>query len=125
MPTTITYADILEYLTAIAKNASNPISASPHGDWWSGLSYTDFKAGQVPNLGVQIMDLNSPLQSQFYLALTGTSAGSQMPGTVSSTPAGPFITDPNYTVTLSDGTPISGAQIQQNIQLWLINGFPE
>jgi hypothetical protein len=126
MPTTtIRYQDILNYLTAIATKANNPISASPHGDWWSGLNYTDFKTGQVPSVGGQIMDPTNPLQSTFYLALISTTVGDQMPDTVSATAPGPFITDTGYTATLADGTTISGTEIQQNIQSWLENGFPE
>jgi hypothetical protein len=128
MPTTIRYADILNYLTAIANKANNPIDGSPHGTWWSGLSYNDFKTGQVTNLGIPIMDSSNPLQSNFYVILTnpnGCQGFNQMPGGGPTPPAGPFITDANYTVTLPDNTTISGAQIAANMQSWLSNGFPE
>lgn len=129
MPTTIRYADILNYLTAIANKANNPIGNSPHGEWWSGLSYNDFLTGQVPNLGVPIMDSSNPLQSNFYVILTNQNGLQnlgmpQMPAG-DSNPPGPFITDAGYTATLPDGTTISGQQIQANIQSWLANGFPE
>jgi hypothetical protein len=126
MPT-ITYADILSYLDAIAAKANNPVSDAPHGVWWSGLGYTDFLSFQV--MGVNVMDTNNPLQSPFYVILTnpqGSSSFSQMPGALGTTPPpGPFITDAGYTATLADGTTISGTDIQQNIQSWLNNGYPE
>jgi hypothetical protein len=123
MPTTIHYADILNYLTAIANEANNPIGGAPHGAWWSGLSYNDFLTGQIPNVdSVNIMDSNNPLQSAFYVILTNTDGCqgyNQMPD------GGPYITDQNYSAKLSDGTTISGATIAANIQSWLSNGFPE
>ena len=118
MPTTIVYADIQNYLNAIANKANNPISDSPHGAWWltpdgtSPLSYNDFKTGQVPNVdSVNIMDSGTPLQSAFYVILTNPNGYqgknkrpyNQMPD------GGPYITDAGYTATLPDGTTISGA----------------
>ena len=127
MPTTITYANILSYLDAIASKANNPVSDAPHGVWWSGLSYQDFLSANV--LGQNVIDTTTPLQSAFYVILTnpnGSQGISQMPGAESPPPpAGPFITDANYTATLADGTTISGAQIQANIESWLANGYPE
>jgi hypothetical protein len=120
MPTTIRYADILNYLTAIMNKENNPIGDSPHDEWWSGLSYNDFLTGQV--LGVNIMDSSNPLQSAFYVILTnpnGYQGMRQMPG------GGPHITDAGYIATLPDGTTISGGQIAANIESWLGGGFPE
>jgi len=134
MPTTIRYADIQNYLTAIANKANNPVSDAPHGEWWltpdgkSPLSYKDFLDGQVTNLGIPIMDQNNPLQSNFYVILTnpnGCQGFNQMPGGGPSPPAGPFITDAGYSATLPDNTTISGTQIAANIESWLSNGFPE
>jgi hypothetical protein len=122
MPTTIRYADILNYLQAIANKANKPISQSPHGVWWSGLDHDGFVNGQVTNLGVPIIDSDTPLQSAFYVILTNTDGYQgmpQMPG------GGPYITDTGYTATLPDNTTISGATIQANIESWLSNGFPE
>ena len=79
MATAIRYADILNYLTAIMNKETNPISGSPHGEWWSGLSYNDFVNGQVPNLGVPIMNSSNPLQSAFYVILTNTNGYQGMP----------------------------------------------
>ena len=131
MPTTtIRYADILNYLTAVMGNENVPISASPHGQWWSGLSYTQFTSQPVPNVAggkINIMDTGTPLQSAFYLVLTDPN-GYQGPGgtTVPQMPgAGPYITDQGYTATLPDNTTITGAQIAANIKSWLEGGFPE
>jgi hypothetical protein len=122
MPTTIVYQDILNYLTAIMNKENKPIGGSPHGEWWSGLSYNGFVTGQVPNLGVPIMNSSDPTQSAFYLILTNTNGYQGMPQMPY---GGPFITDTNYTATLPDNTTISGATIAANIQSWLSNGFPE
>jgi hypothetical protein len=123
MPTTIHYADILNYLTAIANEANNPIGDAPHGAWWSGLSYTDFLSAKV--LGVNVMDSSTPLQSPFYVILTNTSGCRGFPQMPAGNPKGPFITDTGYTATLSDGTTITGATIQANMESWLSNGYPE
>jgi hypothetical protein len=123
MPTTIHYQDILNYLTAIANKANNPISGAPHGEWWSGLSYQQFLSAQV--LGVNVMDSSNPLQSAFYVILTNPNGAQNFPQMPGGNPAGPFITDANYTATLPDNTTISGATIQANIESWLSNGFPE
>jgi hypothetical protein len=124
MPTTIRYADILNYLTAIMTKETNPIGDSPHGEWWSGLSYKEFTEpnNQVPNTGVNIMDLGTPLQSPFYLILTNTSGYQGIPQMPL---GGPYITDTGYSAKLSDGTMISGATIAANIESWLSNSFPE
>jgi hypothetical protein len=39
--------------------------------------------------------------------------------------AGPYITDPGYSVKLGNGTVISGADIDANIVWWLTNNIPE
>jgi hypothetical protein len=122
MPTTIRYADILNYLTAIMNKGNNPVGDSPHGEWWLNLSYNDFLTGQV--LGVNIMDSNNPLQSNFYVILTNPN-GLQNQGMPQMPGGGPFVTDAGYTATLPDNTTISGATIQANIQSWLENSFPE
>jgi hypothetical protein len=123
MPTTIHYADIQNYLTAIANTAKNPIGNAPHGDWWSNLSYSDFLTAQV--LGVNVMDSDNPLQSAFYVILTNPNGAQNFPQMPGGSPPGPFITDTGYSAKLPDGTTITGATIQANIQSWLSNGFPE
>ena len=39
-------------------------------------------------------------------------------------PGGPFITDTDYSLTLSDGTVVTGAQVKQDIHDWLAAGAP-
>jgi hypothetical protein len=123
MPTTIHYQDILNYLTAIANKANNPIGNAPHGEWWSGLSYQQFLSAKV--LNVNVMDSSTPLQSPFYVILTNPNGAKNFPQMPGGRPPGPFITDAGYTATLPDNTTISGADIQANIESWLSNGYPE
>jgi hypothetical protein len=131
MPTK--YTDIIKYLDAIANNANGDVGSAPHQYWWhvgadinqAPLAYNDFVTGTVFDIGVPIIGTDSkqtnPLQSAFYLLLStkgGNDGYPQMPK------GGPFITDPNFSVTLSDNTTISGAQIMMNIAEWLGNGYP-
>ena len=121
--TNIRYADIQGYLTAIMSKDNVPIAQSPHGVWWN-INYHDFTTGQVPGVGIPIMDTGTPLQSAFYVILTnqnGLPGGfpPQMPE------GGPFITDPGYTTKLADGKVITGAEIVANMKSWLENGFPQ
>jgi hypothetical protein len=39
-------------------------------------------------------------------------------------PLGPFITDADYKLTLSDGTVVTGEQIKNDIHDWLASGAP-
>jgi hypothetical protein len=113
------FKDIQAYLDAIAQKNGN-LGNSPHGAFWNA-DYNTFKTGQVPNLGVPIMDVNNPLQSPFYLILItpeGFQGFPQMPA------GGPFITDAGYQATLADGTQVTGDQIMRNMAEWLKNGFP-
>jgi hypothetical protein len=122
MATSIRFSDIKKYLSAIAAKAKNPIDGSPHGAFWEAMDYATFTTGTVPNVGVQIIDTQNPLQSPILLVLTGKNAVPgirQMPG------GGPYITDAGYTATLTDGTTITGQQILDNMREWLSNGFPQ
>jgi hypothetical protein len=116
----ITFKDVQAYLDAIAaKNGG--IAASPHGAFWQ-TDYTTFTTGQVPGLGVPIMDTANPLQSPFFVILTqpsGFQGFPQMPAN------GPFVTGLGYQATLADGTTISGSQIIANLKDWLSHGFPQ
>jgi hypothetical protein len=56
-----------------------------------------------------------------YIILTnaaGYCGRKQMP------PGGPFITDAGYSLTLSDGSTVTGVQIAQDIHDWLAAGAP-
>jgi len=132
MATTITFNDIKNYLNAIA-DKSGIIAGSPHKRFWN-IPYQNFVTGNVPHAtcddgsAVPIMNNNKvnpmldPLKSPFYRILfdqAGVCGNPQMPE------GGPLITEAGYSVTLPDGTTITGAQIQSNINSWLSNGFPE
>jgi hypothetical protein len=130
MPTK--YADIIMYLDAIANNPNlnGDMGSSPHHYWWHvnqddtqpPLAYNDFITGTVSGVGVPIINTANPSQSMFYLLLStpgGTGGFNQMPW------HGPYITDSDFSVQLSNGNTISGADIQANIASWLGNGYPQ
>lgn len=131
MATTINYADIQNYLNAIA-DLSGVIAGSPHKIFWD-IPYGSFISTNVPRAKcngnpVLIMNNNKvdpaldPLMSPFYRILidpAGFCGNPQMPD------GGPMITEAGYSVNLPDGSVITGAQIQTNIESWLSNGFPE
>jgi len=126
MPTHIKYAQIQSYLDAIAAKANLDVEDSNHKSFWK-VSYNDFVNGVVPGITCQgnpipLIDKQDPGNSAFYLVLTGDKkfcSKPQMPKT------GPFVTDPNYSVTLANGTAVTGAQILADIHDWLTNGFPQ
>ena len=126
MSTPVTFAKVQAYLDAVAANASIDIGNSPHLSFWS-VPYATFVTGNVPNVSdhgspVSIIDPANPLQSPLYVILTdpkGWHGKRQMPG------GGPYITDADYSVTLADGTPVTGQQIQADLADWLTKGFPE
>ena len=124
MATSIRFSDIKKYLSAIAaKGTKNPIDRSPHGAFWVDMDYAHtLPLGQSPNVGIQIMDTQNPLQSPILLVLTADNA---VPGIPQMPEVGPYVTDAGYTVTLPDGTTITGKQILDNMREWLSNGFPQ
>src|SRR5271166_5238207 len=99
----VVFSDIQNFLDAIlAKNgSSNP---APHGVFWRqtgnyNQDYMLFTGGNVPGVGIPIMNVPSPLNSNFFLILTNAnvfpaSIYGQMPV------GGPFITDAGYNVTV-------------------------
>jgi hypothetical protein len=130
----ITFVTLQSYLDKIAAKANGDIVASVHGPFWSG-AYTDFINGNVPGVGcknndvpagspIPIINKGNPVSSGFYLLLQGPGwcRQAQMPD---GPQAGPFITDAGYTITMDDGTVVTGAEIIQDIGDWLRAGFPE
>jgi hypothetical protein len=121
----VVFSDIQNYLDAIlAKNGStNP---APHGVFWRQTNnydkdYASFTNGEVPGVGIPIMNIGSPLNSNFYLILVNpnvfpASTYGQMPV------GGPFITDKDYSATVK-GAVMTGDQIQNAITTWLKTGF--
>jgi hypothetical protein len=117
---TTRYTDVQDYLDAIAAKASHPIDASPHGAFWR-VDYRTFTTGQVPAVGVPIMDRANPLQSAFFVILTdpnGFQGYPQMPD------GGPYVTDTGYSAVLASGRAITGQQIIADLRDWLTHGFP-
>jgi hypothetical protein len=89
-----TYAQLQAYLTQIltsnissqtgSSEQDDAINNSPHGAFWSTLSYNDFVTGDVPNMGMPVLVKGSSAKSNIILALTGQppfdgSQFSQMP----------------------------------------------
>lgn len=123
-----TFADIQNMLDAIAAKGTNSINNSPHGSFWrsgdNAKDYTLFTTGDVPNVGLPIMNTTpgQELTSNFFVILTDPngleSQGiEQMPG------GGPYITDSKYTVTVNGNT-MTGQQIIDAMKYWLTNGYP-
>jgi hypothetical protein len=135
---TTRFSDIQNMLDAIlakstwAQGMQPPLNPQPHGTFWRQTGsydqdYTLFTTGNVPNVGIPIMNTTAgqELQSNFYVILTNTNGLEnegipQMPGGA----GGPFITDPGYQVEVN-GTAMTGQQIQQAISDWLTGGFPK
>jgi hypothetical protein len=127
MPLTsrILFPTVQVYLNAVADKAANAIDDSPHVRFWN-IPYDQFINGIVPGVKckgnpVPIIDKTDPLNSPFFVILTnanGWCRKRQMPG------GGPFITDPGYSVTLAEGTSVTGQKIQDDLADWLAHGFP-
>jgi len=130
----ITFVTLQKYLDKIADNANGNIVSSVHGPFWRG-TYSDFVDGNVPHvacgnndvpagLPIPIINKANPISSGFYILLqrSGWCGKTQMPG---GPDPGPFITDAGYTITMDDGTVVTGAKIIQDIGDWLRAGFPE
>jgi hypothetical protein len=127
MPSTsrILFPTVQAYLNAVADKAANGIDDSPHVRFWN-IPYDQFINGIVPDVKcngspVPIIDKTAPLNSPFFVILTnanGWCRKRQMPED------GPFITDPGYSVTLAEGTSVTGQKIQDDLADWLAHGFP-
>jgi hypothetical protein len=128
---TISFTRLQEYLDLIVTAEGGNIGASPHKRFWS--NYQTLATQPIPRPqcnGQNIFPIkytdaakttvdadNSPL----YVILsnaTGFCAKPQMP------PGGPYLTDANYSATLSDGTVVKGRQILNDIHEWLTANAP-
>jgi hypothetical protein len=134
----ITFADVQNMLDAIlskstwAQGKNPPLNPQPHGAFWRQAGdydqdYTLFTTGDVPNVGIPIMNTTpgQELQSNFFMILTNPNGLPdeglpQMPGG----PGGPFVTDSGYQVDVN-GTTMTGQQIQEALAGWLTSGFPK
>jgi hypothetical protein len=127
----ISFTRVQEYLDLIVSKAGGNISGSPHKRFWS--SYTNLTQQPLPRpqcqgapiFPIKYKDAAKTMVdadgSPLYLILTqsaGFCGKEQMP------PGGPFILDAGYSITLSDGTAVSGAQVAQDIHEWLVAGAP-
>jgi hypothetical protein len=127
----ISFVRLQEYLDLIVQKAGGNSAAAPHKRFWS--SYQNLTANPLPNPkcnGQNIFPVkySDPQHtavdadgSPMYIILTsaaGYCGRGQMP------PGGPFITDAGYSVALSDGSTVTGAQIAQDIHDWLAAGAP-
>jgi hypothetical protein len=128
---TISFARLQEYLDLVVKKQGGAVANAPHQRFWKDHDTLTTKPiprpkcqGQ-PIFPVKFLDPertqvdadNSPL----FLILTnfdGFCQKEQMP------PSGPFITSANYSLTLSDGTVVTGDQVKQDIHNWLAAGAP-
>ncbi|SIO67393.1 hypothetical protein SAMN05444166_8353 [Singulisphaera sp. GP187] len=134
----IVFADVQNLLDAIlakstwAQGAHPPLHPQPHGAFWRQTGdydqdYSLFTTGEVPNVGIPIMNtsVGQGLQSNFYVILTNPNGLAddgipQMPGG----PGGPYLTDSGYEADVA-GTTMTGQQIQEALASWLTNGFPK
>jgi hypothetical protein len=123
----ITFDRVKDYLNAIAANGNLDPANSGHGVFWN-VDFPTFKTGPVPskqckNIQVQIFNKADPVNSPFFLILKSSWCTApvmpQMPKT------GPFVTAQGYSVTLADGTIVSGSQILSDIEAWLQSIPPE
>jgi hypothetical protein len=127
----ISFARLQEYLDLIVQNAGDNSATAPHKRFWS--SYQNLTANPLlnpkcngqPIFPVKYTDPQRTTVdadgSPMYVILTsadGFCGRGQMP------PGGPFITDAGYSLTLSDGSTATGAQIAQDIHDWLAAGAP-
>jgi hypothetical protein len=125
----IVFSDIKAYLDAIADQAVQNIDDSPHKRFWN-VAYADFINGTVPGVKssgppiavgqpIPIIDKTNPLNSSFFSILKSGFAGKrQMPD------GGPLITDGGFQISVS-GKTVTGKQLQDDIESWLKNGYPE
>jgi hypothetical protein len=134
----IKFSDVQNMLDAILANSGwaqgqpLPLSPPPHSAFWRQTGdyvrdYTLFTTGNVPNVGIAIMNtiMGKELDSNFYLILINADGLpdqgiEQMPAG----PGGPYITDPGYQVNVN-GTMMTGQQIKDALAQWLTNGFPK
>lgn len=133
----VKFSDVQNMLDAILANSTwaqdepAPLSPQPHSAFWRQTgnydqNYTLFTTGNVPNVGIPIMNttIGKELTSNFYVILTNTNGLPdqgipQMPAG-----GGPYITDLGYNVSVN-GTVMTGQQIQEALAQWLTGRFPK
>ena len=120
----IKFSDVQAMLDAVlahsdwAQGQSPPLNPQPHGAFWRqtgdyGQDYTLFTTGDVPNVGLPIMNTTpgQELTSNFFVILTdpnGLQGIPQMPA------GGPWITDAGYQVTVNGSSLTSASPLFKN-----------
>src|SRR5271157_5777960 len=105
----ITFTRLREYLNKIADKANLDPENAGHGVFWNS-TYQAFINGVVPTKmcngqPVPIIDPVNKANSAFNQILRGSWCNMpEMPKT------GPFVTDPGYSITLDDGTNVTGTK---------------
>jgi hypothetical protein len=125
----ISFARLQEYLDLIVQQEGGDISSSPHLRFWADhqtLTTQPIPRPKCQNQPIFPIKFLNPQRtkvdadnSPMFLILTdvaGFCQREQMP------PGGPFITAKDYSLTLSDGTVVPGAQVKQDIHDWLAAG---
>jgi hypothetical protein len=133
----VVFADIQEYLEAIANNPADngDVDQSNHGRFWQ-MSYQDFTSKPLPGEdcnGSPIPIVNKttaspnvdPAQCPFFQALTNAAGWCNKGQMPKNGPPAAFITDSNYKVKLKNNSTITGSEIKANIEWWLTHGLPE
>ena len=127
----ITFARLQEYLDQIVKKNGGNVASAPHRRFWS--SHQNLTTQPIPRPKCNGGDIYpvmytdaarkivDPDNSPLFLILTtptGFCGKEQMP------PGGPMIAAPGYTLTLSDGSTVTGDQVKQDIHNWLAANAP-
>jgi hypothetical protein len=145
--TTIGFETVQDYLSGLA--ALGTISNSPHKSFWKvkvvngatlPVTYDDFISGTIPHTTyggfsgtagqpIPIIWKDAPLLSPLFLILAevnGFAGIDQMipNGGVHLTDQGIKITIPDRTTNPPGTKQVTGAQVLQDLEAWLKNGFP-
>ena len=127
--TPISFARLQEYLDLIVKQENGDITNAPHQRFWKDhrtLTTTAIPRPKCQGQSIFPVKFLDPARTQvdadnspLFLILTDINGFCQKP---QMPPAGPFITAANYSLTLSDGTVVTGDQVKQDIHDWLAAG---
>jgi hypothetical protein len=115
------YVDVQKFITGILKANGEDASGSPHKNFWTTLSYTQFVTGTVPGVNdpntgkptIPILIKGNSEQSNIILALQGAAGTPFDPNT------GAFGQMP------ADGPPMFTPDQIQSIADWIDRGCPQ
>ena len=134
----IKFDRVKAYPDGIAAQPGVVLDNSPHGPFWR-VARDEFIAGMVNNVSCRVNVGGAPQNVPIPIVHPGDSANSpifdiligllQLPMTDGPTcrklqmPAGgPFITDPGSSITLADGSTVTGAQVEADLREWIDAG---